>query len=521
MKKTTTILIGAMAWLSINAQEVTQLSKRTHFKKQTEKQTQLKAVQAEYRADSKIVDYWDGSQWLQNDMVSLQYYGNGNLHIEEGQYHRLTYQYDDENRVSELISESHNGVAWENSSKSEWAYDEAGDQSLYITSNWENGAWVIQYGSRFDRVYDSNGNDIEEISFSYNTSTPGWEEQDGYKTEYIMSNGLVDSEIEYYRENGAWMEESKIEWSYNVDDEIDGGMFYSYDMGAWVLDARVVDVDWLVWLPNLGSENVVSTYTFQAYDGSGDVNDDASYENSEKMLGTYPEGTGSGMPPVTVETYQTWTGSAWVDDSRWTYEDKSDYESYLDEEWNGSAWIKTYLQMYDTDMLAYNLDEYYTDGVMTGGSKYSSTYDTFDNLLEEKNENYTNDAWEQQGGMQYVYTYEGATSKVLIKVHKAWSVPNSQYENQSRETFSYVSTNLEQSPQISIKVYPTTFNSFINVEVSQRATIAVYSLTGVKVTEGTVMSGSDQLDLSGLSKGCYVLKVDAGKEQKVIKVFKN
>ncbi|MCF0193221.1 MAG: T9SS type A sorting domain-containing protein [Prevotella sp.] len=50
-------------------------------------------------------------------------------------------------------------------------------------------------------------------------------------------------------------------------------------------------------------------------------------------------------------------------------------------------------------------------------------------------------------------------------------------------------------------------NSVLHVENAQNAVLRVYDVTGVAVITIKITSASQKVDISGLQKGCYIVKV--------------
>ncbi|WP_260393886.1 T9SS type A sorting domain-containing protein [Empedobacter stercoris] len=59
-----------------------------------------------------------------------------------------------------------------------------------------------------------------------------------------------------------------------------------------------------------------------------------------------------------------------------------------------------------------------------------------------------------------------------------------------------------------INVYPNPVNNILFIETKEESKAEIFALTGTKITEKTLQKGKNQLDVSSLLKGVYIIKVN-------------
>ena len=60
----------------------------------------------------------------------------------------------------------------------------------------------------------------------------------------------------------------------------------------------------------------------------------------------------------------------------------------------------------------------------------------------------------------------------------------------------------------SINVYPNPVNNVLFIETNEASKAEIFAITGTKMTEKTLQKGKNQLDVSSLPKGVYIIKVN-------------
>jgi hypothetical protein len=154
---------------------------------------------------------------------------------------------------------------------------------------------------------------------------------------------------------------------------------------------------------------------------------------------------------------------------------------------------------------------YLTDGlsdIFLG--KYSSTYTsvTANNYGEEGDDiGFALDVCKDYGivfvGDSKFYS-TGGNNIIIIKISYLWNYPN-QFTDL---TFNNITTSIESNDELdAISIYPNPAQNLLNVTCSEKIISAtIYSLDGKKI--GTVLTDSNQMEISYLKNGTYVLEIN-------------
>ncbi|WP_416410954.1 T9SS type A sorting domain-containing protein [Empedobacter falsenii] len=59
-----------------------------------------------------------------------------------------------------------------------------------------------------------------------------------------------------------------------------------------------------------------------------------------------------------------------------------------------------------------------------------------------------------------------------------------------------------------VNVYPNPVNNVLFIETNEASKAKIFAITGTKMTEKTLQKGKNQLDVSSLPKGVYIIKVN-------------
>ena len=513
MKTTFTFLVLIAVSFTLSAQTHAPFSQKKS--KITVQQSSLKNAQINHFPSMITSESWENESWMYPIDTHYEYDENGNTTKITTSITQTTKAYDSEDRLIETIMKNYDGGSqtYFNVSRTTTIYSDYDDQTENIQYIWDGNSWIIQSGWKSVFEYDAHGEELSSIN-SYYQQGVGWIESGGYKTEIIYNNDLVESETYYEREGGAWIPQSKNEWTYDNEGVLTGGFEYEYEETAFVLKARYTDVSWYLWDAAKGPDGSLPYhYTRQDYNGSGDINDAANYINSEKTVITYPEGNTNGVPLIMIETLYVWD-TDWVESERYTEVNNSTMISEFEESWDGSSWIplefsENNYPAFATPGTTYQTYHVYVNGVLTEVHKGSSSYDSFGNIIEQKQESHNGDEnWTQSQGSLYSITYDGSTSKMLQRIIQNWDITQSLYINYLRETYSYTPTNIKTKTNGVSSIYPTVFDSNIHIESSAASVVTFYNLTGVVVKQKQIFAGINTIQTSDLPKGYYILKID-------------
>ncbi|TLX76568.1 T9SS type A sorting domain-containing protein [Labilibacter sediminis] len=73
---------------------------------------------------------------------------------------------------------------------------------------------------------------------------------------------------------------------------------------------------------------------------------------------------------------------------------------------------------------------------------------------------------------------------------------------------------------VGISVYPNPATDYVNIELSNNATLTVYSVTGAVVLNKEVFAGLNRVDISSLNSGVYLLSIEVKGKVEVVKLQK-
>ncbi|MGQ1784979.1 T9SS type A sorting domain-containing protein [Saccharicrinis sp. GN24d3] len=515
MKTTFTLLLIFALTLSLSAKKHPFKSNLTQIKN-TENPT-LKAGHLEFQPSSIVNETWEDGSWGSPRTVSYQYDSRGNVTKITTPETQTTHAYDTDDNIIETILELYDSGSgsYINSTKTDFQFNDRDFNYETTYSTWVGNDWIVTGGNRTVREYDTMGNIASELYYYYQTSV-GWIENGGEKWDRTYNGDLLTIEIYYNRTAGAWIEETKNEYFYDAQNRPNLAYEYEHDGNDFVFVGRYIDVVWFYWDNILGVDGSYPTsYTYQTYNGSGDVNDDNNYTNAEKQEGSYPDGHGNGLPPTIIDTYLIWENNSWVNTERETSIVNEGFNSYKEEEWDGSQWNETsYFETEITPTSVVTLSRLYVLGTLASVDRTTTTLNSFSHITETKIENQQGNNWIQTSGNQLDITYEGASAKMQVRITKNWT--GSMYENMLKETFNYIPTSIAINNSGAASVYPTAFSAAINIETEENGFATFYNLTGSVALQKAIYAGENSISTAELSTGYYILKVN-GEVFKVVK----
>ena len=273
---------------------------------------------------------------------------------------------------------------------------------------------------------------------------------------------------------------------------------------------------------------------------------DGDWVNQSQILAEY---TGTYLPILQKETYQTWQGNNWVNQQQYTYT-YDPVRTILVKDWFGDHWGNHYLYTFETEgQEASVLLQYWKDGAWQ--NQELETYQLNENgdIVECIHANWVNESvWVNDVRQQYEYDGPYQLSRMTITLwdNGAWSSTPSktiQYEHdamgnslhaecesplggEDRNTdiemfynegesvlfedvfeveLSYLDlTAVDETPATGrFTLCPNPANDHIMVQGEGLHHVALYNLTGQCVRE----CASARIDLQGLASGAYLIKL--------------
>ncbi|MCU4162480.1 T9SS type A sorting domain-containing protein [Carboxylicivirga caseinilyticus] len=539
MKTTFTLYFLVVFTVASVAENPFKKEKRHHAKFKVA--TTLKAAVATENPMGMTTYNWSGTDWFDPSVYTFTYNAEGLLETSFNDYNKMIYAYDVSGQVTSVKTQYWDGSMWINSNEERYTYDSEGNETENGWYSWSGSDWVLEWGYR--NVYEyENGEQISVISSHYNSGTMTWEEDWGWKDEYVrdVQDRLI-SEKYYDRVGGAWVLEYSSDYYYDAQGrveysiELEGGssmsmkFVYMYDAQDVLIEANVYEVDgeietllgrytsvvWAIWNPDgFTQDSYIESVILQVWDADGGV-----FVNAEKEEGDMHGYTGTGTPPVFTSTYSEWNGSSWDYVSRETRYD-GNYDNYMEEEYIAGNWYVTSEYRDNSTYWRYFYASYDGSGNILSGSHDETIFDAFGAEIESFNKTNDGTGWVQIYGSKTIITYEGATPKVLEKIYQSWDGDTEMYVNYMREVYDYTATNLDLLAKEGIKIYPTAFKNNVAVQSAYSGKVMVYNLAGAKVIEKPINSGVNSIDGAKLESGIYIIKVVTSQGQNVQKVIK-
>jgi len=336
--------------------------------------------------------------------------------------------------------------------------------------------WEIDYKIT-DMVYDANNNQTSELHQKWNGSIVENEWQ--YTWTYDANNNLT-SEL-YQNWNGsAWENYLLYTCTYDANNNQTSQLHQEWNGSAWE--------NYLLYTYTYDANNNQTSQLHQGWNGS-------AWENY--LLYTYTYDANNNQ---TSQLYQGWNGSTWENEwqDTYTYDANNNLTSRLYQEWNGSAWENylLYTYTYDTNSnLTSGLYQGWNGSTWENYSLYTNTYDA-DNFMTSESERFWNDDGTIITGdstRYYFHTVVGINDLIV--------------------------------PLRSLTVYPSPTSATITIELSNTTAIkntylTIYNLNGQQLITRRITEPKTDIDISGLQKGVYFVRVHNDQAVMVEKIIK-
>ncbi|MGE5393573.1 MAG: T9SS type A sorting domain-containing protein [Candidatus Saccharibacteria bacterium] len=354
----------------------------------------------------------------------------------------------------------------------QWAEPVQNYQTL-LMEDWKNNAWVNS--SRSTNTYDANGHLIKTTMEEFTDGA--WHEM-AIMTNTLNDDGTVKETMTQSLENGSWQNVSKTIYTYNAaklvltastqmnlgDSWMDfSKMTYTYN-GQNQLTNQVTQILNMLTMQLVNSDQNIYSYNSDGTENqviSQSWNTSNEWENAKRYTNTY-----NNSKKITSDLNEKWVNNAWVNDSRTSY-----------------------------------------------------TLNTAGLVQESTNQEWVNNAWVDS--FKDNYTYNGNNEMTQIVTQK-WNTTLSQWENDSRLTYTYGGTGVEviESSDQSLVVYPNPFTSQITIQSKLQGiyTIEVYNASGKLINSFKTSGNSFKLNMDGLDNGIYLIKTPQNNQS--IKVLK-
>lgn len=387
---------------------------------------------------------------------------------------RESFSYNDQNLLTEsvLYYFDPNLEMWQEHQKFEFIYNNEGVQIKEIHSNWspDINNWEVYYKFKEEYTYDSNNN-LTKIEAYFWSLFSGLDQYlPSYMDEFVYDDLGRKSLSILSTPSGLEFELSQMEEYHYQGDNIMPEYVYIHNMydGIWELEYKFANLSWYKFEDNL-------------------------------------------IESMTIYTNEEWDDD-WKSDSEWhelfrysfQYHPANDMRIILMEEvffWD--EWHPVYREIIELNELLY---------------------------ITRYEEQFYWDAWETDYGFDYKWRFNenNQPEDLTIMFFDSWEGDFWQYFE--HYTFGYYTEPETVGvdniyPDNLATIYPNPANSHFNVVLDsgiQSAEISIYNIVGKQVYNANLSASAGQqaINISNLPQGLYLVKVNAGKDQQVVKMLK-
>jgi hypothetical protein len=449
----------------------------------------------------------DGADWLDSSKITLPTNAQGDL-LSYGQYTwntttsnwddlemriDFTYTYDGSDKMtsySRIIYDA--GAVLMTRNTTSMIYNGTKIQVVYYNDVF--GASTMPGRDTF--IY--NGNKLIEKNTAY-TFMGTFSPQGRYL--YTYSGPNVTEELYQEYSSGAWEDNEKSTFTYDGQDRMITFLKESFDGTAWSNDENSVysyGTNGKVSIYERHSDWSGSTYTdnqksFYNYDGSGKLisGDEQEYISGAWVNDNHSEVTYNGATPVEAYSYD-WNGTAYSTVA---------YEKTIWSEGNPNLppAAPTNLALEPLRALE-TMRLTWTDNASdeTGFKIERSTDGT--NFTEIADLTTANTITYDDTDLPEATTYH-------YRVLAYNANGNSSFSNVAQGTTGSAGLNTVNS--VEINVYPNPTSIFLTVELENESSFKIVSLLGETINYGSLNKGINKLDVSTLSNGNYIFKIES------------
>jgi hypothetical protein len=345
--------------------------------------------------------------------------------------------------------------------------------SSYWHSSWNKAANTWDYTHR--NIYHYNSFYKEDGNISSNNAGSGWINDENAKN-YVYDSNHRLQEVTFEGWNGGWSNYYKKTFTYDAA----GNLLTQTD---------------LIWLSGAWRNSYHSGF---------------SYSGNQQTMALYK--------------YWDATANSWVNSMRTTFVyTGSQLTSSTDEDWNVTSWQnsmrRTNFVYAGSDLLSYDFEMWNSGmGTFELKTRTSFTYDTNHHMLASSLEiwNAPTATWEKSMRASYSYDTEWNQTQIM---EENWDASTNDWQNNSLIVNYYTIGTVgvhELSSQGSLLLYPCPAVSQLSVSAAADQEAELWSTEGRLIMVAPVKKGINTIDLSGISKGMYFIRLD-GKTGKVLK----
>ncbi len=439
--------------------------------------------------------------------------------------------------------------------KDEYTYDSNGNLVSEIYLNYDETMKKAEY------AYDSNGYVTLEIEYRLDEISNIWIRD--VKTEYTLgSNGKWTLVIinRWDEAIGDWIADSKKEYEFDPNGNLILEVHYMWDntTSEWVVNIKIEN----------GYDSNGNLTIHSDYNSTADKvtrKEENSYYSSGKLKSTIEytldETTGKWVVKIKIDfTYDSignlssdiiyhWdeTTNDWVEHNKdeYAYDSNGNRTSYYYSVWNEitSNWVNRYKSEYTygsngnpVSGSSYEWDE--ATNEWAGSSTWEDGYDSYGNLTfiseytwDETTGNWV--GWKEETIYDYNYLAkdlilpdwfqdENMKHKITDVLHYSTNEDTGGLYVEGRGKFFYSDktiTGIDNNEIELVQVYPNPASSTLYIKgLAPNVAVSIFDLNGLLI--GNKQLNGNQMDISELANGVYILKVSNHGKPRIMKFIK-
>lgn len=141
-------------------------------------------------------------------------------------------------QITQTISQSWTGAAWQNSDKDEYAYDANGKRTLERDYDWNSVTQAWDQKSQIIYIY-SNNLVVERIDQTWNSGTSSWDNVSRYVYSYDVNGNQITQRRDDWV-SGAWRYNNRHSYTYNSSNKCTQDLYEIWNSvtSVWENDAK-------------------------------------------------------------------------------------------------------------------------------------------------------------------------------------------------------------------------------------------------------------------------------------------
>lgn len=357
-----------------------------------------------------------------------------------------------------------------------------------------NTTWHQRY--RYIGIeYDDNYNLLGDYLQAWDGST--WLNFIKYINVYDTRNNLTNAIVQNW--NGStWENANQQFYTYDANNNQTSSLYQNYINNVWInAQADTATYD---------AQNNLKTKTYQTWNGS-------DWGNLYLYEFTYDE-----YNYLASQTSKDWNGNSWGNTSLFTFTLNSFHkiDNTLTQSWDNDTWRNYYLSTFSYDEnnnQTRKFEQYWYALDWVDNIQELYTYDSHNNQTSALYQSWDGSKW--LNNVSYSYTYD-KDNFVKSETMAAWDADGINIRNGDCTYYYYQTVqgiNGLAKPDGNISIFPNPNNGkFIINSSIQISSFEIYNALGNRIEFKFLLQPqtSHEIDLQGIEKGIYILKINEG-----------